>query len=223
MPLARLKIASRTTARRRPEPRARRLRNCRGGDPPAGEIGAQAFHHTRRRGAGLRLSYFLPSEAGEVSASDAALRGHLPFAESAKGRSAQIHAIGIRLAMKRLSLAAAWVVGWLVHLRRIVWFWKASFVRPAVLTGNASREKCVFGVVLSGGDFTPGGAYPGNYGYPPNASIDYYASKGMGIIRLPFLWERVQPAQERPARRHGDVPHRSGGRSRPLQGPGGRP
>ena len=80
----------------------------------------------------------------------------------------------------------------------IVWFWKAAFVRPAVLTGNASREKCVFGVVLSGGDFTPGGAYPGNYGYPPNASIDYYASKGMGIVRLPFLWERVQPARNGP-------------------------
>ena len=100
--------------------------------------------------------------------------------------------------MKRLSLAAAWVVGWAVHLRRIVWFWKAAFVRPAVLTGNASREKCVFGVVLSGGDFTPGGAYPDNYGYPPNASIDYYASKGMGIVRLPFLWERVQPVKNGP-------------------------
>ncbi|MGZ5906654.1 MAG: glycoside hydrolase family 5 protein, partial [Reyranella sp.] len=101
-------------------------------------------------------------------------------------------------AKKRLSLAAASVVGWLVHLRRIVWFWKAAFVRPAVWTENASSEKCVLGVVLSGGDFTPGGAYPGNYGYPPNASIDYYASKGMGIIRLPFLWERVQPVRSGP-------------------------
>jgi endoglucanase len=100
--------------------------------------------------------------------------------------------------MKRLSLAVAWVVGWAVHLRRIVWFWKAAFVRPAVWTGNASKEKCVLGVVLSGGDFTPGGAYPGNYGYPPNTSIDYYASKGMGIIRLPFLWERVQPVKNGP-------------------------
>jgi endoglucanase len=100
--------------------------------------------------------------------------------------------------MKSLSLAVAWVVGWAVHLRRIVWFWKAAFVHPAVLTGSASREKCVFGVVLSGGDFTPGGAYPNNYGYPPNASIDYYASKGMGIIRLPFLWERVQPVKNGP-------------------------
>ena len=100
--------------------------------------------------------------------------------------------------MKRLSRAVQWVVGWLVHLRRIVWFWKAAFVRSAVLTGNDSREKCVLGVVLSGGDFTPGGAYPGNYGYPPNASIDYYASKGMGVIRLPFLWERVQPVKNGP-------------------------
>ena len=100
--------------------------------------------------------------------------------------------------MKSLSLAVAWVVGWAVHLRRIVWFWEAAFVRPAVLTGNASKEKCVFGVVLSGGDFTPGGAYPNNYGYPPNASIDYYASKGMGVIRLPFLWERVQPVKNGP-------------------------
>jgi endoglucanase len=83
-------------------------------------------------------------------------------------------------------------------VRRVFWQWRASFVRPAVLSGSKSPEKCVFGVVLSGGEFTPGGAYGSNYGYPPRQSIDYYASKGMGVIRLPFLWERVQPVKDGP-------------------------
>ena len=126
-------------------------------------------------------------------------------------------------AKKRLSRAGAWVVGWLVHLRRIVWFWKAAFVRPAVLTGNASAGEVRLWRRPVRRRLHARRRVPRNYGYPPNASIDYYASKGMGVIRLPFLWERVQPVKERPAGRHGDVPHRSGGRSRHRQGPEGRP
>jgi endoglucanase len=49
------------------------------------------------------------------------------------------------------------------------------------------------GIVLSGGEFTPGGSYGSNYGYPIKESVDYYASKGMKILRLPFTWERIQP------------------------------
>lgn len=78
---------------------------------------------------------------------------------------------------------------------RAYWQWRSGFVTRADLNLVApSQSKCSIGVVLSGGEFTPGSnVYGHNYGYPPKGSIDYYASKGMKIIRLPFIWERVQP------------------------------
>jgi aryl-phospho-beta-D-glucosidase BglC (GH1 family)/20S proteasome alpha/beta subunit len=52
----------------------------------------------------------------------------------------------------------------------------------------------LFGVNLSGAEYDPGGTLEGtNYTYPTDAEIDYYASKGMTVIRLPFLLERVEP------------------------------
>ena len=50
------------------------------------------------------------------------------------------------------------------------------------------------GVNLAGGEFGPGGTtYGSDYEYPTHAEIDYEASKGMNVIRMPFLWERLQP------------------------------
>ncbi|HWP25091.1 MAG TPA: glycoside hydrolase family 5 protein [Xanthobacteraceae bacterium] len=51
------------------------------------------------------------------------------------------------------------------------------------------------GVNLAGaefGDDNVPGAYERHYTYPKNSSIDYFAAKGMNIIRLPLLWERLQ-------------------------------
>lgn len=82
----------------------------------------------------------------------------------------------------------------IVGAHRAYWQWRASYVTKADLNYVApATSPCEIGVVLSGGEFTPGGQYGPNYGYPPRECIDYYASKGMKIIRLPFLWERVQP------------------------------
>jgi endoglucanase len=86
----------------------------------------------------------------------------------------------------------AFTVAW-TKVRRVYWQWRAADVQRAVYTGRVPKERCVYGVTLSGGEFTPGGEHGFNYGYPTRESIDYYASKGMGVIRLPFLWERVQP------------------------------
>ena len=51
------------------------------------------------------------------------------------------------------------------------------------------------GVNISGGEF--GGPAPGkmftNYAYPTKEEVDYYARSGLGIVRVPFLWERLQP------------------------------
>jgi len=52
-----------------------------------------------------------------------------------------------------------------------------------------------FGVNLQGGEYNP--TQPANYGtnyiYPNATELDYYQSKGLLLIRLPFRWERVQP------------------------------
>src|ERR1700737_7914 len=60
--------------------------------------------------------------------------------------------------------------------------------------GEAYSEQ-LFGVNLSGAEW--GNRYPGTFGtdytYPTASELDYYKSKGLTLIRLPFLWERMQP------------------------------
>lgn len=56
------------------------------------------------------------------------------------------------------------------------------------------------GVNISGGEFgsdAPGRMYF-DYVYPSKAEIDYYVSKKMKIIRVPFKWERLQPTLKGP-------------------------
>ncbi|HEY9733060.1 MAG TPA: cellulase family glycosylhydrolase, partial [Drouetiella sp.] len=57
------------------------------------------------------------------------------------------------------------------------------------------------GVNISGGEFnltTVPGVYNTNYIYPSNSEIDYFASKGLTVIRVPFSWERMQPTANGP-------------------------
>ena len=37
-----------------------------------------------------------------------------------------------------------------------------------------------------------------DYIYPTHTEIDYYAAKGMSVVRLPFLWERLQHSENGP-------------------------
>jgi endoglucanase len=57
-----------------------------------------------------------------------------------------------------------------------------------------AHSEQLFGVNLSGAEW--GNRYPGTFGtdytYPTASELDYYKSKGLTLIRLPFLWERVQ-------------------------------
>lgn len=57
------------------------------------------------------------------------------------------------------------------------------------------------GVNISGGEFGGGGA-PGilgiNYTYPTKAEIDYYKALGLTTLRVPFMWERLQPTLNGP-------------------------
>src|SRR5262245_30992698 len=51
----------------------------------------------------------------------------------------------------------------------------------------------MFGVNLSGAEFGWGKKYGFDYIYPNESELDYYHSKGLDLIRLPFKWERMQP------------------------------
>src|SRR5437660_802110 len=52
------------------------------------------------------------------------------------------------------------------------------------------------GVNLAGAEFQPTalpGTFNSNYTYPNQTEVNYFKGKGMNSIRLPFLWERLQP------------------------------
>ena len=71
---------------------------------------------------------------------------------------------------------------------------------PFVPTGQALAFT---GVNLSGGEFAhpkPGvmSVYGKNFTYPSEAELDYFAQHGVNVIRLPFLWEVLQPALDQP-------------------------
>jgi aryl-phospho-beta-D-glucosidase BglC (GH1 family)/lysophospholipase L1-like esterase len=57
------------------------------------------------------------------------------------------------------------------------------------------RSKAPFGVNLAGAEFAHNkipGIYAKDYIYPTIDELDYFKSKGMTLIRIPFLWERLQ-------------------------------
>jgi endoglucanase len=60
----------------------------------------------------------------------------------------------------------------------------------------------LLGVNLAGAEFGTPNHVPGVFGtdyiYPTHTEIDYYAAKGMSVVRLPFLWERLQHSENGP-------------------------
>jgi endoglucanase len=81
----------------------------------------------------------------------------------------------------------------LLGLIRIIAVILAACTAQAAKATDASVRYT--GVNIAGGDFTPN-RVPGEYGrdyiYPDPDTIAYFAMKGMNIIRLPALWERLQ-------------------------------
>lgn len=54
----------------------------------------------------------------------------------------------------------------------------------------------LFGINLAGAEFAPevpAAQFGKDYTYPTRDSLNYYRSHGFRLIRLPFLWERLQP------------------------------
>lgn len=57
------------------------------------------------------------------------------------------------------------------------------------------RTLAPFGTNLAAAEFAHSkspGVYDKDYTYPTVAELDYFAAKGFGLFRLPFLWERIQ-------------------------------
>ena len=69
---------------------------------------------------------------------------------------------------------------------------------PAATDG--AHQPFLMGINLSGAEFgnANGGHFGTDYTYPTHSEIDYYGSKGMSVIRLPFLMERLQDGQNGP-------------------------
>jgi endoglucanase len=53
----------------------------------------------------------------------------------------------------------------------------------------AQRDSAYYGVSLSGAEWASGEMYPST------DLLDYYSTKGIILIRLPIMWERLQPGQ----------------------------
>jgi endoglucanase len=74
----------------------------------------------------------------------------------------------------------------------------ALLVFSSVGSAMASTS-CFRGINLSGAEFgKPGGKVFKDYTWPSNETISYFAGKGFDTIRLPFMWERLQPKLMKP-------------------------
>jgi endoglucanase len=72
----------------------------------------------------------------------------------------------------------------------------ASSAPMAEVTLSAVEPVQLVGVALSGAAFGPSvlpGKHGTNYIYPAESYYKKYAEQGLKLVRLPFLWERLQP------------------------------
>ncbi|MEO7718638.1 MAG: glycoside hydrolase family 5 protein [Capsulimonas sp.] len=79
----------------------------------------------------------------------------------------------------------------------------SAYAAPVFPKDTGARPLSFTGVNLAGGEF--GDVKPGTppiYGqkfiYPSATEFDYFAGKGVNIIRLPFHWEVLQPEMNKP-------------------------
>lgn len=70
-----------------------------------------------------------------------------------------------------------------------------------LITFSSYSQEAFYGVNLAGAEFGENnvpGTYNVHYTYPSVNSLDYYKNKGLRLVRLPFLWERLQPVMDEP-------------------------
>lgn len=63
-----------------------------------------------------------------------------------------------------------------------------------IAAGSVQAAECMRGINLAGAEFgSLGQEYGKGYLYPSEKTIAYFGEKGFTGVRLPFLWERLQP------------------------------
>ncbi|WP_289035416.1 glycoside hydrolase family 5 protein [uncultured Roseibium sp.] len=71
----------------------------------------------------------------------------------------------------------------------------AAFCLSLTVPPSSAIANCLRGINIAGGEF---GDLPGKHGqthiYPGTQTLDVFAAKGVNVVRLPFRWERLQPA-----------------------------
>lgn len=80
-------------------------------------------------------------------------------------------------------------------------YWRQRLTAAATILGivmssqpGLAATSCMRGVNLAGAEFgKPGDAFGKGYVYPSQSTVEYFAKKGFNTVRLPFLWERLQP------------------------------
>ncbi|HMN72977.1 MAG TPA: glycoside hydrolase family 5 protein [Rhodoblastus sp.] len=74
----------------------------------------------------------------------------------------------------------------------------AIFGAGPAIVGDAPRARPAAGVNLAGAEFgeAPGAAEK-DFHFPADSEFAWAKSKGFAVVRLPFLWERLQPALEK--------------------------
>ena len=66
-------------------------------------------------------------------------------------------------------------------------------VRRTVMRGGVSLAGAEFGTDNPTFSNANPGTYGENYNYPNRQTVEYFAKRGLGILRIPFRWERLQP------------------------------
>ena len=72
---------------------------------------------------------------------------------------------------------------------------------PLVFAPTCRAELSFKGVSLAGAEFGEGnlpGVFNQHYTYPNSGEVDYFMSRGMNTMRLPFRWERLQRSKNAP-------------------------
>ena len=72
----------------------------------------------------------------------------------------------------------------------------ATFVTPTFVSDSAlaAQALCYRGINLSGAEYGErDGTLGTNYTYPSEKTVQYFASKGMNVVRLPFKWSDCSP------------------------------
>lgn len=158
----------------------------------AGLLGAHATD--RVAAAGMTLSPSVAAPGTEIRISGQGFGSY---------RAGQLSLDGARVASFRTTRDGRFTLRWTIpagttagshRLRASTTSAAASAtlsVEPPAVAGSYRR-----GVNLAGAEFGAG-QLPGTHGidyvYPDTQALDYYRSRGLTLIRLPFLWERVQP------------------------------